>query len=110
MISRSGETVTRMTHNHISARSTRASATNICNINFMDEKFRKHYQVVVKTVTELGEQVKKLNEIVLDMQIDVIKLKEEMITANMTLEDKEQFLSVFGEKENQPKEETIPKI
>lgn len=76
----------------------------------MDEKFRKHYQVVVKTVTELGEQVKKLNEIVLDMQIDVIKLKEEMITANMTLEDKEQFLSVFGEKENQPKEETIPKI
>jgi len=61
----------------------------------MDEKFKQHYLRVVKTVTEQGEQIKKLNGLVFELQGIVMKLKNDMITHGMTPEDKEQFQRVF---------------
>ena len=61
----------------------------------MDEKFKQHYLRVVKTVTEQGEQIKKLNGIVMGLQVDISKLKNDMLTHGMTPEDKEQFQRVF---------------
>ena len=61
----------------------------------MDEKFKQHYLRVVKTVTEQGEQIKKLNGLVFELQGIVMKLKNDMLTHGMTPEDKEQFQRVF---------------
>lgn len=61
----------------------------------MDEKFKKHYLQVVKTVTEQGEQIKTLNGMVFELQTTVAKLKSDMLTHGMTPEDKEQFERVF---------------
>jgi hypothetical protein len=61
----------------------------------MNDKFKKHYLQVVKAVTDQGEQIKKLNGIVMALQVDISKLKNDMITHGMTSEDKEQFQRVF---------------
>lgn len=61
----------------------------------MDEKFKKHYLTVVKLVTEQGENIKRLNGIVFELQSTVAKLKNDMLTHGMTPEDKEQFERVF---------------
>ena len=61
----------------------------------MDEKLKKHYLQVVKTVVEQGEQIKKLNGIVMALQVDVNKLKHEVLTQSMSPEDKSQFERVF---------------
>ena len=72
----------------------------------MDEKFKKHYLQVVKTVTEQGEQIKKLNGMVFELQGIVAKLKSDMITHGMTPEDKEQFQRVFQSDEENNKTES----
>lgn len=74
----------------------------------MDEKFKQHYLRVVKTVTEQGEQIKKLNGIVMALQVDISKLKNDMLTHGMTPEDKEQFQRVFQSDEETNKINTDP--
>jgi len=46
----------------------------------MDEKFKKHYLQVVKTVTEQGENISRLNGIVTELQVAVVQLQNEVKT------------------------------
>ena len=67
----------------------------------MDEKFKKHYLSVVKAVTDQGEQIKRLNTVVFGLQSDVAKLKHEILTRDMSPDDKAQFERVFVQKDEE---------
>lgn len=75
----------------------------------MDEKFKKHYLQVVKTVTDQGENIKRLNNAVMELQVEVGKLKHELLTSGMSNEDKEQFERTFYPENQEEKKEEAPK-
>lgn len=62
----------------------------------MDEKFKKHYLQVVKEVTEQGEEIKNLKRLVLEVQAESAKVKNWILTKDMSEEDKAQFNRVFS--------------
>lgn len=62
----------------------------------MDEKFKKHYLQVVKTVTEQGEDIKELKRLVTELKVIIAKLKNDDLTKDMSAEDKDQFNRTFN--------------
>lgn len=74
----------------------------------MDEKFKKHYLTVVRTVETQGKIIQELQGVATELQLEVSKLKSDMITHGMSPEDKEQFQRVFQSDEETNKINPAP--
>ena len=65
----------------------------------MDEKFKKHYLTVVRTVETQGKIIQELQRVVTELQFDIAKLKNDNLTRGMSPDGKEQFNRVFNSDE-----------
>lgn len=64
-----------------------------------EESFKKHYVLLVKKVSEHGDTIKELQRVIMELQVDIAKLKDEKVKIGMSEDDQKQFDRVFGDQE-----------
>lgn len=64
-----------------------------------EESFKKHYVLLVKKVSEQGDTIKELQRVIMELQVDIAKLKDEKVKIGMSEDDQKQFDRVFGDQD-----------